>query len=139
MGEFSGRELRRRAKKRKWQKTKYKVRELKLREKRDPLEGAPMAKGIVLAKKTIEQKQPHSGLIKAVRVQLIKNGKEVTAVVPGTGAINHINEHDEVVIAGVGGSQRGPVGSMWGVSWKVIKVNNIPLSEILKGKVKKVT
>src|SRR3989304_3853060 len=137
MGEFSAREVRRQSKKKKWLKTKYKVRILKLKEKKDPLEGAPQAKGIVLAKKGIEQKQPHSGIIKAVRVQLLKNGKEITAIVPGTGSIDHINEHDEVMVEGVGGSQGGPVGSMWGVSWRVVKVNNVPLSEILKGKAKK--
>lgn len=137
MGEFSGRETKKRAKRYKWKKTKVKVRLLKLKEKKDPLEGAPQAKGIVLTKKMIEQKQPHSGMIKAVRVQLLKNGKEITAMVPGTGAIDQINEHDEVLVEGIGGSQGGPVGSMWGVSWKVIKVNNVPLSEILKGKAKK--
>jgi small subunit ribosomal protein S12 len=114
MGEFSGREIKKRAKRYKWKKTKVKVRLLKLKEKKDPLEGAPQAKGIVLSKKMIEQKQPHSGMIKAVRVQLLKNGKEITAMVPGTGAIDHINEHDEVLIEGIGGSQGGPVGSMWG-------------------------
>src|SRR3989304_629844 len=137
MGEFSGRETKKRAKRYRWKKTKVKVRLLKLKEKKDPLEGAPQAKGIVLAKKGIEQKQPHSGIIKAVRVQLLKNGKEITAQVPGTGAIDHINEHDEVLVEGMGGSQGGPVGSMWGVSWRVVKVNNVPLSEILKGKAKK--
>ncbi|NOZ81909.1 MAG: 30S ribosomal protein S12 [Candidatus Micrarchaeota archaeon] len=137
MGEFSGRDMLRRRKKYRWKKTAYKVRVLQLKKKKDPLEGAPQAKGIVIAKKGIEQKQPHSGIIKCVRVQLLKNGKEVTAFVPKTGAIDFINEHDEVLIEGVGGSQGGPVGSMWGVRWKVVKVNNIPLSELLKGKVKK--
>ncbi|MFQ6020755.1 MAG: 30S ribosomal protein S12 [Candidatus Aenigmatarchaeota archaeon] len=137
MGMFSGREIKKRSKKKKWKKTTYKVRKLKLRIKKDPLGGAPQAKGIVIAKKGVEQKQPHSGIIKCVRVQLLKNGKEVTAFVPRTGAIDFINEHDEVLIEGVGGSQGGPVGSMWGVRWKVIKVNNIPLSELRKGKVKK--
>jgi small subunit ribosomal protein S12 len=110
-------------KKKRWQKTKYKVRTLRLREKVDPLEGAPQAKGIVLTKKGVEQKQPSSGIIKCVRVQLLKNGKEITAFVPGDGAIKLVNEHDEVLLEGVGGSQGGPVGSMWGVRWKVIKVN----------------
>jgi len=138
MGLFSGRETRKNTKKKKWKKTKFKVRMLKLKTKKDPLEGAPQAKGIVIAKKGIEQKQPHSGIIKVVRVQLIKNGKEITVFVPKSGAINFINEHDEVLIEGVGGSQGGPVGSQHGLRWKVIKVNNLPLSELLKGKVKKV-
>lgn len=138
MGLFGGRETRKRAKKKKWKKTKFKVRMLKLKARKDPLEGAPQAKGIVVAKKGIEQKQPHSGIIKVVRVQLIKNGKEITAFVPKSGAINFINEHDEVIVEGVGGSQGGPVGSQHGLRWKVIKVNNLPLSELLRGKVKKV-
>ncbi len=124
-------------KKKRWKKTTYKVRKLKLREKKDPLGGAPQAKGIVIAKKGIEQKQPHSGIIKCVRVQLLKNGKEITAFCPRTGAIEQINEHDEVLVEGIGGSQRGPVGSMHGVRWKVIKVNNIPLQSLRTGKAKK--
>jgi len=105
--------------------------------KRDPLEGAPMGKGIVLKKKGIEQKQPHSGIIKCVRVQLTKNGIPVTAFVPGTGAIKYIDEHDEVLIVGLGGSQGGAIGSMHGVKYQVIAVNGISLSEILKGKKEK--
>jgi len=138
MGEFGARKIRQQRKDYRWKKTKVKVRLLRLKEKTDPLEGAPQAKGIVLAKKNIEQKQPHSGLIKAVRVQLLKNGKEITAMVPRTGAINHINEHDEVLVEGLGGSQGGAVGSMWGVSWRVVKVNNVPLESLRTGKAKKV-
>lgn len=138
MAEFGAKKMIAQRKHKRWKKIKYKVRMLRLKEKKDPLEGAPQAKAIVLAKKGIEQKQPHSGIIKAVRVQLLKNGKEITAFVPGTGAIDHINEHDEVLVEGLGGSQGGAIGSMWGVRWKVVKVNNIPLSEILKGKEKKV-
>ena len=119
-------------KKKRWQKTKYKVRTLRLREKVDPLEGAPQAKGIVLTKKGVEQKQPSSGIIKCVRIQLLKNGKEITAFVPGNEAIKQVNEHDEVMVEGVGGSQGGPVGSMWGVRWKVIKVNGKALTGMLK-------
>jgi small subunit ribosomal protein S12 len=100
------------------------------------LEGACQARGLVLAKRGIEQKQPHSGIIKAVRVQLLKNGKEITAFVPKTGAIDLINEHDEVLVEGLGGSQGGPIGSMWGVSWKVVKVNKQPL-EVLRQQKKK--
>ena len=136
MGEFSGREMKKQRKRKRWKKLKYKARVLKLKEKKDPLEGAPQAKGIVLAKKGIEQKQPHSGIIKAVRVQLLKNGKEITAFVPKTGIIDMINEHDEVLVGGLRGSQGGPIGSMWGVSWKVRKVNGVPLTEMRKGKKK---
>ncbi|MCD6403017.1 MAG: 30S ribosomal protein S12 [Candidatus Aenigmarchaeota archaeon] len=135
-GEFAGRKLRKDRKRFKWSKDRFVRRLLKLW-KKDPLEGAPQARGIVIEKRTVEQKQPHSGLIKAVRVQLIKNNVQVTAFVPGTGAIDHINEHDEVIIEGVGGSQGGPVGSQWGIKYKVVKVNGVALSEILKGKKQK--
>ncbi|MBU5557907.1 MAG: 30S ribosomal protein S12 [Candidatus Aenigmatarchaeota archaeon] len=137
MGEFGGRKMVKQRKNWRWHKTKYKVRMLRLKEKKDPLEGASQAKGIVIAKKGIEQKQPHSGIIKAVRVQLLKNGKEITAFVPRTGAIDLINEHDEVLVEGLGGSQGGAIGSMWGVRWKVIKVNNQPLEMLRRGKLKK--
>jgi small subunit ribosomal protein S12 len=137
MGMFSGREMKKRSKRNKWQKTKFKVRMLHLKEKKDPLEGAPQARGIVLAKRAIEQKQPHSGLIKVVRVQLLKNKKEITAFSPKSGSINFINEHDEVLVEGLGGSQGGPIGSQHGMRWKVIKVNNIPLEMLRRGKAKK--
>jgi small subunit ribosomal protein S12 len=113
-------------------------RQLQLK-KKEPFEGSPQARGIVLAKRTVEQKQPSSGLIKAVRVQLIKNNIQVTAFVPGNHAIDHINEHDEVLLEGVGGSQGGPIGSQWGLKYQVVKVNGVSLKEILKGKKQKPT
>ena len=97
MGEFNVRKMIQQRKKKRWKKTAYKVRVLKLKEKKDPLEGSSQAKGIVIGKKGIEQKQPSSGIVKCVRVQLLKNGKEITAFVPGTGAINKINEHDQLI------------------------------------------
>ncbi len=138
-GEFTARKLKQRRKKARWKEVKYRRRMLNLREKADPLEGAPQARGIVLEKRQIEQKQPHSGLIKAVRVRLIKNGKQITAVLPRTGAIKHVNEHDEVIVEGVGGSQGGAVGSMWGVKWRVVKVNGIALEELRTGRKQRAT
>ena len=136
-GEFAARKLIRDRKRMRWKEVNYRTRKLKLREKKDLLEGAPMARGIVLEKRIVEQKQPHSGLIKCVRVRLIKNGKQPTAHVPRTGAINHISEHDEVTVAGMGGSQGGAVGSMAGVKYKVIKVNGIDLEMIRTGRKQK--
>jgi len=135
-GMFAARKLRKARKKQKWKDVKYMKRQLQLA-KKGPLEGAPRGRGIVIDKRQVEQKQPHSGMIKAVRVQLIKNNVQVTAFVPGTGAIDHINEHDEVIIEGVGGSQRGPIGSQWGLKFKVVAVNGVALSEILAGKKQK--
>ena len=135
-GEFSGRKLRQRRKSFRWKKTDYKIRMLQLWRK-DPLEGAPQGRGIVIAKRTVEQKKPASGLTKCVRVQLLKNNIQVTAHVPGEGAIDHINEHDEVIVEKVGGAQGGSKGSMVGVKFKVAAVNGVALSEILSGKKQK--
>lgn len=135
-GEFGGRKLKRMRKKFRWKKTTY-LRKKKKLWKLDPLGGSPQARGIVISKRQIEQKQPSSGLIKAVRVQLIKNNIQVTAHVPGNKAIDHIDEHDEVLIESIGGSQGGPIGSMAGIKYKVIAVNGVPLSEILSGRKQK--
>jgi small subunit ribosomal protein S12 len=135
-GEFAGRKLKRIRKKFRWKKITYTRKKKKLW-KLDPLGGSPQARGIVISKRNIEQKQPHSGLIKAVRVQLIKNNIQVTAHVPKTKAIDHIDEHDEVIIESIGGSQGGAVGSMWGIKYKVVSVNGVALSAILSGKKQK--
>jgi small subunit ribosomal protein S12 len=136
-GEFAGRDLKRRRKKQRWLKKTYKRKKLHLRDKYDPIAGAPQAKGIVLEKKQLEQKQPHSGLIKCVKVQLIKNGKIVTVHAPRNGAINYIDEHDEVTLDGLGGSQRGQMGSIPGVRFKVIGVNGVDLQMLVKKKKEK--
>lgn len=103
----------------------------------DPLEGASQASGIVLEKTQIEAKQPNSAMRKCVRVQLIKNGKQVTAFAPGDGAIKMIDEHDEVVIECIGGRQGKTKGDLSGIRWQVIKVNGQSLNALLKGKIEK--
>ncbi len=138
-GLYAARNIKRKRKSDRWKDIDYKRRVLKLKKRKDPLRGSTQAKGIVLEKRQLEQKQPSSGMIKCVRIQLIKNGKQITAFVPGDGAINHIQEHDEVLIEGIGGSEGGPKGSLPCVKWKVIKVNNLSLDALLKGKVKRAT
>merc|ERR1712008_586107 len=69
-----------------------------------PFACASQAKGIVIEKLGVEAKQPNSAVRKAVRVQLIKNGKKITAFVPNDGCLNYIEENDEVLIAGFGRS-----------------------------------
>lgn len=138
-GMFAARKLQKNRKHQRWKENKYRTRMLKLFEKTDPLEGAPQARGIVLEKKTIEQKQPSSGLAKAVRVQLIKNGKRITAFLPRDGALKHVDEHDTVHIQGLHGSQGGAKGSLWGVKWAVFKVNDIALEELRTGRKQKAT
>ena len=137
-GEYAAKKLKEKRQHFKWKETKYV--DLMRRKKGkavDPLEGAPQASGIVVEKVGRAQKQPHSGIIKCVRVQLLKNGITVTAHAPGDHAIDYIDEHDEVLIEGLGGSQRGAVGSMWGVKYKVIKVNGISLEELRLGRKEK--
>mgnify|MGYP001607988002 CR=1 FL=1 len=137
-GEFAGRRLKKIRKHFRWKKVTWLQKRKKLWLK-SPLHGAPQARGIVISKRTVEQKQPSSGLIKAVRVQLIKNNIQVTAFVPGTHAVENINEHDEVLIDGVGGSQGGSIGSMSALKYKVIAVNGVNLKQIMKGKKQKPT
>lgn len=136
-GEFAGRNLLKKRKKYRWSDPKYVKRALKLKEKYDPLGNAPMASGIVLQKVVVEQRQPHSGLIKAVKVQLKKNGKVITAHAPRDKAITFIKEHDEVLVAGIGGSQGGPIGSIPGIKYKITAVAGLDLQMLRKGKVKR--
>lgn len=136
VGEFAGRKLKRSRARARWHDIHYKRRMLQLW-KKDPLKGAPQAKGIVIDKREVEQRKPASGLIKAVRVQLLKNNIQVTAHVPGEGAIDHINEHDEVLIESIGGAQGGPKGTMWGIKYQVTAVNGVNLGQILSGKKQK--
>jgi len=104
---------------------------------KDLLEGSPQGKGIVLEKRGVEAKQPNSGIRKCVRVQLIKNGKELTALAPYDGAIKFIDEHDEVIVEGLGGAQGGPKGDLWGVKYRVTHVNGIALEMLRTGKKEK--
>ena len=113
----------------------------------------------------VEAKQPNSAIRKCIRVQLIKNGKKITAFVPRDGCLNFIEENDEVLIAGFG--RRGhavgdipgmiravhecicdtqtygeiicvvfiaPPLSSAGVRFKVVKVANVSLLALWKGK-----
>jgi small subunit ribosomal protein S12 len=135
MGMFNARKLKERRKKARWKKKKYRDRiRRKMGKFFDPLEGAPQARGLVLSKRQVEQKQPHSGMLKCVRVKLIKNGKEVTAHAPRDKAINFIQEHDEVIIEGIGGSQGKAYGSLPGVKYRVCKVNGISLEMLRTGR-----
>lgn len=67
----------------------------------------------------VEAKQPNSAIRKCVRVQLIKNGKKITAFVPRDGSLNYIEENDEVLVAGFGRKGHA-VGDIPGVRFKVI-------------------
>ncbi len=120
-----------------WYKKAYVQRVLKSKEKFDPLEGASQAKGIVLEKVQVEAKQPNSAMRKCVKVQLIKNGKQVTAFCVGDGATKLIDEHDEVLVEQIGGVKGRAKGDLPGIRWAVIKVNDQSLNALRRGKLEK--
>ena len=111
-GLFAAKKLKRNRQNFKWKDVDYKRRALRLDVKADPLEGAPQARGIVIEKVGIEAKQPNSAIRKCV-------------------------EHDEVMIEGIGGPSGRSMGDIPGVRWKVSKVNNVALSEMVSGKIEK--
>ena len=137
MGLKSAIKLSNNRKKFRWKDKQYKVRKLNLYAKSDPLKGANQAKGIVLQKIQKEAKQPNSAMRKCCRVQLIKNGKQVTAFIPGNLAQKFIDEHDEVMIERIGGKQGRSKGDIPGVRFQVIKVNDQPLARLVSGKIEK--
>jgi len=133
----SAKKLKKRRKKSRWMDEQYIKRINNSRKKSDPLKGSHQAKAIVLEKKQLEAKQPNSAMRKCVVTQLIKNGKKVTAFVPGYNAIKFIDEHDEVIIECIGGAKGRSKGDIPGVRWQVIKVNDQSLNGLVKGKIEK--
>jgi len=61
----------------------------------------------------------------------------VTAFAPRDGAINYIDEHDEVIIEGIGGRRGKSFGDLPGVRFRVIKVNGLSLEMVRTGKKEK--
>jgi small subunit ribosomal protein S12 len=123
---------------------RYKSKDFVLRMKRrttkkDLLMGAPMGRGIVLQKVGVESKQPNSAIRKCVRIQIIKNGRLATAFLPGDGALNFVDEHDEVTIEGIHGPRSRSMGDIPGVRYKVNAVNGVPLNLLVIGKIQKPT
>jgi small subunit ribosomal protein S23e len=144
-----------------WADLHYKKRLLGTAYKSSPFGGSSHAKGIVLEKVGVEAKQPNSAIRKCVRVQLIKNGKKVTAfgrwpiqkcfvwkekqyrdanefrfVVPNDGCLNFVDENDEVLLAGFGRKGKAK-GDIPGVRFKVVKVSGVGLSALWKEKKEK--
>jgi small subunit ribosomal protein S12 len=134
----SAKKLKRRGSENRWHSKLYRRKTLDLKSKSDPLGGASQAKGIILEKVQVEAKQPNSAMRKCVRVQLIKNGKQVTAFCPGDGASKMMDEHDEVIVECIGGKNHGKSkGDLSGIRWQVIKVNDQSLDALLKGRIEK--
>ena len=101
----AGKKLKSRRHKSRWADKWFVRRVRRLKARSDPLEGASQAEGIVLEKVQLEAKQPNSAMRKCCKVQLTKNGKVVTAFIPGNLAQKFIDEHDEVMIQRIGGKQ----------------------------------
>merc|ERR1711907_229477 len=130
------RKLRTLRREQRWHDLGYKKAHLGTALKANPFGGASHAKGIVLEKVGVEAKQPNSAIRKGVRVQLIKNGKKITAFVPRDGCLNYVDENDEVLIAGFG--KRGKSkGDIPGCRFKVVKVSGVSLLALYKGKLEK--
>ncbi|MCL7475599.1 MAG: 30S ribosomal protein S12 [Methanosarcinales archaeon] len=130
-GKYAARKLKNDRENFRWSDRTYFRRALRLNVKADPMGGAPMGRGIVLEKVGVEAKQPNSAIRKCVRIQLIKNGRQVTAFCPGDGAISFIDEHDEVTVERIGGRMGGAMGDIPGVRFKVTAVNNVPLRQMV--------
>tara|TARA_Y100000034_G_C6725125_1_gene320934 strand:- start:13 stop:453 length:441 start_codon:yes stop_codon:yes gene_type:complete len=134
----AGTKLMKRRNRAKWKCKLYVRKALGLKKKADPLKGSSQAKGIVLEKVQIEAKQPNSAMRKCCRVQLVKNGKQISCFMPGDGAQKLIDEHDEVVIECIGGKNHGKSkGDLSGIRWQVIKVNDQSLKALRAGKLEK--
>ncbi|MBN2111995.1 30S ribosomal protein S12 [Candidatus Woesearchaeota archaeon] len=133
----AAKKLKSRRRKSRWAHREYIRKTLHLKEKSDPLEGASQARGIVLEKVQLEAKQPNSAMRKCVKVQLIKNGRQITAFCPGDGATKLIDEHDEVHVECIGGRMGRSKGDIPGVRWCVTKVNSQSLPALLHGKIEK--
>lgn len=129
----TARKLRNHRREQRWADKDYKKAHSGTRWKSNPFGGASAAKGIVLEKVGIGAKQPNSAIRKCVRVQLIKNGKKITAFVPRDGCLNFIEDNDEVLVAGFGRKGHA-VGDIPGVRFKIIKVANVSLLALYKEK-----
>jgi small subunit ribosomal protein S12 len=137
MGLNNAKKIKEKRKKDRWKDKNYIKKTLNLYEKSDPLEGKNQAKGIVLQKVQKEAKQPNSAMRKCCKVQLKKNGKTITAFIPGNLAQKFIEEHDEVLVQRIGGKQGRSKGDIPGVRFQVIQVNDQPLHLLVKGKIEK--
>ncbi len=137
MGLMNAKKLMKKRQKFRWSNKPYKARVMKLREKSDPLGRSWQAKGIVISKFQKEAAQPNSAMRKCCKVQLIKNGEQVGAFIPGNLAQKFVDEHDEVVVQRIGGKQGRSKGDIRGIRYAVIKVNDQPLHRLVRGKIEK--
>jgi len=134
----AGKKLRQRREQFLYAKKDVKSMKTKAYKKYDPFEGAPLAKAIVLQKYEVEVKQPHSGLRKCIKAQIIKNGRPVSAYAGyGPGCIKKIDEHNVVTLERLGAPQRRAYGDMPGIKFRVVKLNGVAIKEIMAGRKEK--
>merc|ERR1712106_633617 len=132
----TGRKLRIHRRNQRWADKQYCKKHSITAMKANPMGGSTMAKGIVLEKIGVEAKQPNSAIRKCVRVQLIKNGKKISAFVPRDGCLNYVDINDPVLISGFGRKGHA-VGDLPGIRFKVVKVQGCSLLALYKEKVEK--
>lgn len=101
----AARKLQNHRREQRWADLSYKKRALGTAFKSSPFGGSSHAKGIVLEKVGVEAKQPNSAIRKCVRVQLIKNGKKVTAFGMFRPSTNFFNGWDRMEGGQNGGSK----------------------------------
>ena len=83
-----------------------------LRQRVEPIPGAPQKRGVCLQVRTMTPKKPNSALRKIARVRL-SNQQEVTAYIPGIG--HNLQEHSVVLVRG------GRVRDLPGVRYKIVR------------------
>ena len=83
-----------------------------LRQRVEPIPGAPQKRGVCLQVRTMTPKKPNSALRKIARVRL-SNGKEVTAYIPGEE--HNLQEHSIVLVRG------GRVRDLPGVRYHIVR------------------
>jgi small subunit ribosomal protein S12 len=83
-----------------------------LRQRQEPIPGAPQKRGVCLQVRTMTPKKPNSALRKIARVRLT-NGMEVTAYIPGVG--HNLQEHSVVLIRG------GRVKDLPGIRYHIVR------------------
>ena len=132
----AGRTLKNHRQDQRWNDKQYNRAHLGTALKANPMGGTSHAKGIVLEKLGVEAKQPNSAVRKAVRVQLIKNGKKIACFVPQDGCLNFIDENDEVLVAGFGRSGKSK-GDIPGIRFKVVKTAGVSLHALFTEKKEK--
>jgi small subunit ribosomal protein S12 len=83
-----------------------------LRQRVEPIPGAPQKRGVCLQVRTMTPKKPNSALRKIARVRL-SNQQEVTAYIPGIG--HNLQEHSVVLVRG------GKVRDLPSVKYHIIR------------------